>query len=36
MLRVRAKLLGERLFREKPASIAARLAAYWRTQPDFA
>jgi CHAD domain-containing protein len=36
MLRVRAKLLGERLFHEKPASIAARLAAYWRTQPDFA
>jgi CHAD domain-containing protein len=36
MLRLRAKLLGDRLFSEKPASIAARLAAYWRTQPDFA
>jgi hypothetical protein len=35
-LRLRAKLLGERLFSEKPTSIAARLAAYWRSQPDFA
>jgi CHAD domain-containing protein len=36
ILRMRAKLLGERLFSEKPASIAARLTAYWRSQPDFA
>lgn len=35
-LRIRAALLGERLFSEKPSSIAARLAAYWRTQPAFA
>lgn len=35
MLRLRAKLLGERLFAEKPSSLAARLATYLRSQPDF-
>lgn len=34
-LRTRAKLLGERLFAEKPSSLAARLGAYMESQPDF-
>lgn len=35
LLRVRARLLGERLLAESPGSLAARLTAYWRTQPEF-
>lgn len=35
-LRVRAKLLGERLFAEKPSSLAERLTVYWASQPEFA
>jgi hypothetical protein len=34
-LRLRAKLLGDRLFAEKPSSLAGRLTAYWSSQPDF-
>lgn len=34
-LRVIARLMGERLFAETPSSLAARLTAYWRTQPEF-
>ena len=34
-LREHAKLIGERLFAESPASLSARLTAYWKTQPAF-
>ncbi len=34
-LRVSARLMGERLFSERPSSFAARIAAYWRTQPEL-
>lgn len=35
VLRMREKLLGERLFAEKPASLAERLATYLKSEPDF-
>jgi len=35
ILRFRAQILGERLFAEKPSSLAERLTVYWKSQPDF-
>jgi CHAD domain-containing protein len=35
-LRLKARPMGERLFAEKPSSLAARLKAYWETAPRLA